>query len=154
MVWPPGAGWVCLLPLLWDEGTWRLSLAAQHWGPDCYTGPVWRWAMALQFISCCSPPMRAPGAHSSSVRALRKMDWLAGPPEEAKRVAKRLCSTWLLSYASLMKDVFNCSLGNNYYRMLDSQSILQLWRTGRIWRMPSRIWRKPMIQMNGARLGM
>ncbi|KAF5910171.1 Uncharacterized protein DAT39_000147, partial [Clarias magur] len=36
------------------------------------------------------PPTRAPGARSSSVRALRKMDWLAGPPEEAKRVAKRL----------------------------------------------------------------
>lgn len=88
----------------------RLSLAAQHCVPDCYIGPVWRWAMALQFISRCSPPTRAPGARSSSVRALRKMDWLAGPPEEAKRVAKRLCSTWLLSYASLIKDVFNGSL--------------------------------------------
>lgn len=104
---PPGAGWVCLL-----SGWIRPSLTAQCWGPDCYTGTVWRWAMALQFISCCSSATKAPSAHFSSVGALRKMDWLAGPSEEAKRVAKSLCSTWLLSYASLMKDIHKQSLGS------------------------------------------
>ncbi len=93
------------LPSLCVDGRIRPSLAAQRWGPDCYTGTVWRWAMALQFISCCSSATKAPSAHFSSVGALRKMDWLAGPSEEAKRVAKSLCSTWLLSYASLMKDI-------------------------------------------------
>lgn len=100
------------LPPLWVDGRKRPSLAAQRWGPDCYTGTVWRWAMALQFISCCSSATKAPSAHFSSVGALRKMDWLAGPSEEAKRVAKSLCSTWLLSYASLMKDIHKQSLGS------------------------------------------
>lgn len=104
-------GWVSL-PLLWVDGEIRPSLTARHRGPDCYTGTVWRWAMALQFISRCSSPTRAPSAHFSSVGALRKMDWLAGPSEEAKRVAKSLCSTWLLSYASLMKDIRKLSLGS------------------------------------------
>lgn len=104
-------GWVSLPPL-WVDGRIRPSLAAQCWGPDCYTGTVWRWAMALQFISCCSSATKAPSAHFSSVGALRKMDWLAGPSEEAKRVAKSLCSTWLLSYASLMKDIHKQSLGS------------------------------------------
>ncbi len=100
------------LPSLCVDGRIRPSLAAQRWGPDCYTGTVWRWAMALQFISCCSSATKAPSAHFSSVGALRKMDWLAGPSEEAKRVAKSLCSTWLLSYASLMKDIHKQSLGS------------------------------------------
>lgn len=104
-------GWVSL-PLLRVDGKIRPSLTARHRGPDCYTGTVWRWAMALQFISRCSSPTRAPSAHFSSVGALRKMDWLAGPSEEAKRVAKSLCSTWLLSYASLMKDIHKLSLGS------------------------------------------
>lgn len=104
-------GWVSLPPL-WVDGRIRPSLTAQCWGPDCYTGTVWRWAMALQFISCCSSATKAPSAHFSSVGALRKMDWLAGPSEEAKRVAKSLCSTWLLSYASLMKDIHKQSLGS------------------------------------------
>lgn len=42
----------------------------------------------------------------SAARALRKMDWLATPPKEAMHAVKRLYSTWLLSYASLMKDFF------------------------------------------------
>lgn len=104
-------GWVSLPPL-WVDGMIRPSLTAQCWGPDCYTGTVWRWAMALQFISCCSSATKAPSAHFSSVGALRKMDWLAGPSEEAKRVAKSLCSTWLLSYASLMKEIHKQSLGS------------------------------------------
>lgn len=104
-------GWVSLPPL-WVDRRISQSLNAQCWGPDCYTGTVWRWAMALQFISCCSSATKAPSAHFSSVGALRKMDWLAGPSEEAKRVAKSLCSTWLLSYASLMKDIHKQSLGS------------------------------------------
>lgn len=73
--------------------TWR-----QRRGPDCATGPVLdgRWPTEPQSISHRSPVTGASVAHSSAPSALRKMDWLANSPKEAKHAVKSLCTTWLL----------------------------------------------------------
>lgn len=71
---------------------------SQHWGPDCATGPVldWRVAAEPQSISRRNPMTGASVAHSSALSTLRKMDWLANSPKEAKHAVKSLCITWLL----------------------------------------------------------
>lgn len=55
-----------------------------------------RWAMEHQSISRRSSLTGASVAHSSAASTLRKMDWLAESPKEAKHAVKRLCITWLL----------------------------------------------------------
>lgn len=52
--------------------------------------------MEPQSISHRSPMTGASVAYSSALSTLRKMDWLANSPKEAKHAVKSLCITWLL----------------------------------------------------------